>query len=203
MMGQVDWSRTQDKINDMLGLDERGTSFMTVMVIMLMTGSLGVAALTMTGLENSMAGSIRMVEEGTDAAEACVGMAVNVIQQSIDPGTIPATLIAPAGPVPAANAAILSQEINGAPVAMRNNPDIAVGAGNAPNLIMNVNNYVVNGDIDFLYSKQRAGSDENTKDFFYRVDCTASNAANGASSHVTAVFDCLFMGSDTCQRRSL
>lgn len=202
-MGLADCVQAQECRQDSLGLDERGTSFMTVMVIMLMTGSLGVAALTMTGMENSMAGSIRMVEEGTDAAESCVGMAVNVIQQSIDPGAVPATLIAPAGPVPAANAAILSQEINGAPFAMRNNPDIAVGAGNAPNLIMNVNNYVVNGDIDFLYSKQRAGSDENTKDFFYRVDCTASNASNGATSHVIAVFDCLFMGSDTCQRRSL
>jgi hypothetical protein len=191
-MGLADCVQAQECRQDSLSLDERGTSFMTVMVIMLMTGSLGVAALTMTGMENSMAGSIRMVEEGTDAAESCVGMAVNVIQQ-----------IAPAGPVPAANAAILSQEINGAPFAMRNNPDIAVGAGNAPNLIMNVNNYVVNGDIDFLYSKQRAGSDENTKDFFYRVDCTASNASNGATSHVIAVFDCLFMGSDTCQRRSL
>ncbi len=177
--------------------------FMTVMMIMLMAGTLGVSALTMTGLENSMAGAIRMVEEGTDAAESCVGMGVNVIQNSIDPGAVPATLIAPAGPVPAANAAILSQEIMGAPFAMRNNPDIAVGAGNAPNLVMNVNNYVVNGDIDFLYSKQRAGSDEATKDYFYRVDCTASNAANGATSHVIAVFDCLFMGSDTCQRRSL
>ena len=176
---------------------------MTVMMIMLMAGTLGVSALTMTGLENSMAGAIRMVEEGTDAAESCVGMAVNVIQSSIDPGAVPPTLIAPAGPVPAANAAILSQEIMGAPFAIRNNPDIAVGAGNAPNLVMNVNNYVVNGDIDFLYSKQRAGSDETTKDYFYRVDCTASNAANGATSRVIAVFDCLFMGSDTCQRRSL
>ena len=165
-MGQVDSVRTQEGREGLPGFDERGTSFMTVMIMMLMTGSLGVAALTMTGLENSMAGSIRMVEEGTDAAEACVGMAVNVIQQSIDPGAVPAALIAPAGPVPAANAAILSQEINGAPIAMRNNPDVAVGAGNVPNLIMNVNNYVVNGDIDFLYSKQRAGSDENTKDFF-------------------------------------
>lgn len=176
---------------------------MTVMVIMLMTGTLGVSALTMTGLENSMAGAIRMVEEGTDAAESCVGMSVNVIQNSVDPGAVPATLIAPAGPVPAANAAILSQEINGAPVAMRNNPDVAVGAGNAPNITMTVNNYLVNGDIDFLYSKQRAGSDENTKDFFYRVDCTAANAATGVTSRVIAVFDCLHLGSDTCQRRAL
>lgn len=200
-MGQVHWSQARERRDDVLCLDERGTSFMTVMVIMLMTGSLGVAALTMTGMENSMAGSMRMVEEGADAAEACVGMAVNVIQGSVDSANnLPATYVAPAGPVPAANQAITYQEIVGT---SRNNPDVAVGAGNAPNIVMNVNNYVVNGDIDFLYTKQRAGSDENTKDFFYRVDCTAANAANGATSHVIAVFDCLFMGSDTCQRRSL
>lgn len=188
---------------DLLGLDEQGTSFMAVMMIMLLTGTMGVAALTMTGLENSMAGSIRMVEEGTSAAESCVGMSVNVIQSSVDPGAVPATLIAPAGPVPAANAVILGQEINGAPVTMRNNPDVAVGAGNAPNIVMNVNNYLVNGDIDFLYAKPRAGSDPDTKDFFYRIDCTAANAATGATSRVIAVFDCLFLGSDTCQRRAL
>lgn len=188
---------------DVLGLNERGTSFMAVMMVMLMAGTLGVAALTMTGLENSMAGSMRMVEEGTDAAESCIGMSVNVIQNSVDVGTVPVTLIAPAGPVPAANAAILSQEINGAPFSMRNNPDVAVGAGNAPNITMTVNNYLVNGDIDFLYSKPRAGSDQDTKDFFYRVDCVAANAATGATSRVVAVFDCLFMGADTCQRRAL
>ncbi|OQW66877.1 MAG: hypothetical protein BVN29_04340 [Nitrospira sp. ST-bin5] len=202
-MRQADGNRAEECRRGSLSLDERGTSFMTVMVIMLMTGTLGVAALTMTGLENSMAGAIRMVEEGTSAAESCVGMSVNVIQSSVDPGAVPAILIAPAGPVPAANAAILSQEINGAPVAMRNNPDVAVGAGNAPNLTMTVNNYLVNGDIDFLYSKQRAGSNEETKDFFYRVDCTAANAATGATSRVIAVFDCLHLGSDTCQRRAL
>ena len=65
-------------------LDEQGVSFMTVMIITLMAGALGVAALTMTGLENSTAGAMRMVEEGTDAAESCVGMGVKVIKDSID-----------------------------------------------------------------------------------------------------------------------
>ena len=63
--------------------NERGTSFMTVMLLMLIIGALGVAALTMTGMENSMAGSLRMVEEGTDAAEACVGSAVRAIRLTI------------------------------------------------------------------------------------------------------------------------
>ena len=177
---------------------------MTVMMIMLMTGSLGVAALTMTGLENSMAGAIRMVEEGTDAAEACVGMSVSVIQGSMDSGNnLPAIFKGPLGPVPAASEQRTYDEVIGIPPSMRNNPDVAVGGVLPPNITMTVNNYLVNGDIDFLYSKPRAGSDPDTLDFFYRVDCTAANAATGATSRVIAVFDCLFgTDSDACKRRS-
>jgi len=194
--------------------DERGVSLTAVMMITLMMGLLGVAALTMTGLENSMAGAIRMVEEGTSAAESCIGTGVNVIQQSIDGGTVPASLLnsaVPPGPVPAANAALLGQEINGVSA---NNPDVAVGAGNNPNLVMNVNNYVVNGDVDFQFRQQKrggtssiaagyegTGSGASSVDMFYRVDCTAANAATGATSRVIAVYDCL-AAADGCTRRT-
>lgn len=191
----------------LLSTDERGTSFMTVMLLMLIIGALGVAALTMTGMENSMAGAIRMVEEGTAAAEACVGSAVRAIRLTIDDPDMTgpaAALIAPQGPVPAANQAVFSQEINGT---LRNNPDIAVGAGNAPNLVMNVNGYTVNGDIDFLYSKRRVGSDfadaeKPTYDQYYRVDCVAANAATGATSRVIVTFDCLNTTGEGCVKRS-
>jgi len=187
--------------------NERGTSFMTVMLLMLIIGALGVAALTMTGMENSMAGAIRMVEEGTDAAEACVGSAVRAIRLTIDDPQmtgLAAALIAPQGPVPAANQGVFTQEINGT---LRNNSDIAVGAGNAPNLVMNVNGYVVNGDIDFLYSKRRTGSDfadpdKPTYDQYYRVDCLAANVATGATSRVIATFDCLNTTGEGCVKRS-
>jgi Tfp pilus assembly protein PilX len=194
--------------------DERGVSFMAVMLITLMMGLLGVAALTMTGLENSMAGAIRMVEEGTSAAESCVGTSVNVIQQSIDAGTVPASLLGsavPPGPVPPLNAALLGQEINGVSA---NNPDVAVGAGNNPNLVMNVNNYVVTGDVDFQFRRQKSGGTSSiaagydgtgtgalSVDMFYRVDCTAANAATGVTSRVIAVYDCLEAG-DGCTRRT-
>ncbi len=189
-----------------LANNERGTSFMTVMLLMLIIGALGVAALTVTGMENSMAGAIRMVEEGTDAAEACVGSAVRAIRLTIDDPQMTgpaAALIAPQGPVPAANQAVFTQEINGT---LRNNADVAVGAGNAPNLVMNVNGYVVNGDIDFLYSKRRTGSDfadpdKPTYDQYYRVDCLAANAATGATSRVIVTFDCLNTTGEGCVKR--
>jgi Tfp pilus assembly protein PilX len=183
-------------------LDERGVSFMTVMIITLMAGALGVAALTMTGLENSTAGAMRMVEEGTDAAESCVGMGVKVIKDSIDDGQVMPWLIAPNGPVPAANAAVLGQEIN----YVRNSPDVAWGVGAAPNIVMNVNNYVVNGDIDLQFGKQRAGGQAEGQtpdmDMVYRIDCQAVNAATGATSRVIAVYQCLKSG-DSCLQRFL
>jgi len=184
--------------------DQRGVSFMMIMILTLMVGALGVAALTMTGLENSMAGAMRMVEEGTDAAESCVGMGIKVIQQSIDNGTVPPALIAPAGPVPAANAVILGQEIN----YISNSPDVAWGAGAVPNIVMNVNNYTVNGDIDKQFVKLRAGSQSAgqaaTTDSFYRIDCQAVNAATGTTSRVIAVYQCLRQGGgDTCTPRFL
>jgi len=180
-------------------IDERGVSFMAVMIITLMAGALGVAALTMTGLENSTAGAMRMLEEGTDAAESCVGMGVKVIQQSIDTGAVPATLIAPSGPVPAANAAFLGQEF----YALANSPDVAWGPGAAPNITMNVNNYVVNGDIDKQFSKYHPGSAE-AIDYFFRIDCQAVNASTGTTSRVIAVYQCLMQkDGDSCTPRFL
>jgi Tfp pilus assembly protein PilX len=191
--------------------EERGLALLAMMIILLLAGVLGVAALTMTGMENSMAGAVRMVEEGTHAAESCIGASVNVIQQSIDAGTVPATLIAPSGPVPAGNAVFLGEEINGV---RANDPDVAVGAGGNPNIVMNINNYVVNGDIDFQYRKQKSGGVASlasgydgtgtgaaSVDMFYRIDCTAQNAATGATSRVIAVYDCLATG-DGCTRRT-
>jgi Tfp pilus assembly protein PilX len=189
------------------GSDERGVAFMTVMMITLITGALGVAALTMTGLENSMAGAVRMVEEGTHAAESCIGTSVRVINLAIDDPSMAgpaAVVVAPLGPVPALNAAFLSQEINGT---LRNNADVAVGAGNAPNLTMTVNNYTINGDIDFLYSNQKTGDNLADTDSLsvtqvYRVDCTAANAATGTTSRVIAIYDCLQKTGEGCTRRT-
>ena len=189
-----------------IGRDERGVSFMAVMMLMLMVGGLGVAALTMTGLENSMAGSVRMVEEGTTAAESCIGTAVriiNLVQEDPSMTNEAAVVVAPQGPVPASNANILRQEINGT---LRNNQDVAVGTGNAPNLTINVNNYVINGDIDYLYAKKKTGdnladTDSLSDIFTYRVDCTAANAATGTTSRVIAVYDCLGKSGDGCTKR--
>ncbi len=83
------------------------------------------------------------------------------------------------------------------------------GRGAAPNITMNVNSYVVNGDIDKQFVKIRSGSQNSSgssqtppTDSFYRIDCQAVNRATGTTSRVIAVYQCLISG-ETCQARFL
>jgi Tfp pilus assembly protein PilX len=197
--------------------NERGIAMLTVLLIMLMMTALGVAALTATGLENRMASFVTSMEGAAAAAESCAGVGINVIQQTIDPysgaGTLPVAFksdATPAGPVPQANAALLTQEIMGS---SDNNGDFADGTGAVPNLTLTVGAFTVNGDIDRLYIKgspgsgmQQFGGYEGTgnsiigsSNIFYRIDCVARNTATGTSARVTAVYACTTHG-ESCQK---
>jgi Tfp pilus assembly protein PilX len=199
---------------------EQGIAMMTVLLVMLMMTVLGVSALTVTGLENRMAGSMTSMESATAAAESCAGTGINVIQQTIDPyagaGTLPPVFLSNVvtagtpGPVPQTNAAVLNQEIMGS---SDNNNDFAYGTGAVPNLVQTVGAFTVNGDIDRLYIKGSPGSGmqqfagyEGTgssavgsSNIFYRIDCVARNAATGTSARVTAVYACTTTG-ESCQK---
>ncbi|HXF92999.1 MAG TPA: PilX N-terminal domain-containing pilus assembly protein [Nitrospiraceae bacterium] len=195
--------------------NQRGVAFLTVMLLLLILTVIGVAAVTVSGLENRIAGLARTSEAASSAAESCLGTAVNIIQQTIDQGSLPATFLSnatPAGPVPQTNATVLNQEILGQ---SDNNPDVADGTGAVPNLVQTVGAYTVNGDIDRLYAKAKAGSGmqmfggyEGTAggssaggvDILYRVNCVARNAATGASSRITAIYACTMTG-ESCQKQ--
>lgn len=177
-----------------LACDEQGLAFISTMMVVLMLGVLGVMALTMSGLGNSSAGALRMVEEGQAAAESCVGVGVDVIQRTIVPNgqtTVPAALLAPGGPVPVTQSASLWGEITRSPA---NSPDCPVANAScglpAPNLTMVVNNYNINGDIDSLFGRNRPGT-QGGVDVYYRIDCSATNAATGTTTRVIAVYDCV------------
>lgn len=198
--------------------DERGLAFLTVMLIMLMLTVLGITAITVSGLENNIAGIHRTTETAANAAESCLGTGVNILQQVMLPengSTIPVALLdnaTPPGPVPIANNnnVILQQEIMGNPENHTDTP-----ASPTPNIRMAVGNYTVSGDIDRLFAKAKAGSGQqqnaaydgagvgagaNGVDIFYRVDCMAVNSATGTESRVAAVYACSMTG-DGCQRQ--
>lgn len=202
---------------DVLARDDNGIAMVTVVLLMLIMTVLGLSALAVTGMENRMAGFAMRTEAATTAAESCVGTGVNIIQQTIDQGSLPVAFLSnasPAGPVPVSNSAILNQEIMGQ---LDRNPDSSYnpsGAGAVPNLVLTVNNYTVNGDIDRLYAKAKSGSGmqmfaahegvgsgtpSGGVDIYYKVDCVATNTATGTVARVSAVYACTATG-ESCQK---
>ena len=195
--------------------DQQGIAMLSVMLMLILISALGIAATTITGLENRVAGFASTMESSSAAAESCVQTGVRVIQQVMDvsnAGSIPTALLSnqiPQGPVPATNKTQLELEIMGDAAAVLDAavwtpgpPPSPPGVTAAvPNLSINIGPYAVVGDIDRLYLKPRAGSGQQFAsaydgtavgsgsggmDIFYRVDCAATNVATGMSSRVAA-----------------
>ena len=184
------------------GTGQDGIALLTVMMIMLMVTLLGISALTTTGLENRMAGFTLTGEEAATAADSCLGVGANLIRQALIPANaaaIPPQFIP--NPVPVANAVILHDEIygkNAAGVSTRNSNDTAAGV---PNLVLAMNGFTVNGDIDSMYVDNTVATGGAITNLF-QINCVATNVASGASSSVTAVFGCtLVAGSAECSKK--
>jgi len=192
--------------------NERGVALLTSLLIVAAMMIMGVGAITVSGLGNKMAGYSRTGESSANAAESCVSTAIKLVQDTIDNGVVlPAYLdnAVPAGPVPTGNGPTLQQEILGQ---LDNNPDVAT---TAPNTQIQVNGYLVQGDIDRLYAAPKAGAAiqfaggyegigggaaAGGVDIVYRIDCTARNTATATTSRIVAVYACTLSG-DSCQRR--
>jgi Tfp pilus assembly protein PilX len=189
-----------------ISVGQRGIALLTVMMLMLIMTVIGIAAITVTGLENRMAGFTRTGESAATAADSCMGVGANIIRQALAPtnvgtGAIPlAYLSTVGGPVPATNSVILFHEIYGkdaAEVSTKNSPDTAAGV---PNLVLTVNGFTVNGDIDFLYNEKTAGTGKSETNV-YRINCVATNVATATSSSVTAVYGCTFVAGSECTKK--
>jgi len=188
---------------------QQGIALLTVMLMLLILSILGIASITVTSMENRMAGFFRTTEAVVAAADSCEGLAANLIQQTLSPpGVLPTSFVAPTGPVPAANATILWQEIIGSSPLPSPAPtgtlaeNYADSAATDPNFVMtNVAGFTVNGDIDRLYTHSKAGQGTGvtSTEFVYRITCTATNATTGSSSTVTSVYGCL--DGDTCVKK--
>lgn len=184
--------------------NQQGIALLTVLLMLLILTVLGIASITVTSMENRMAGFFRSTEAVVAAADSCEGLAVNIIQQTkTAPGVIPASFLAPTGPIPAANAPTLWSEIMGStlpPPAPANTQaeNFADSATTDPNLVMtNLPGFTINGDIDLLYSHQKDGTP--ASEHVYRITCVASNPATGSNRTVTSVYGCL--DGDTCIKK--
>jgi len=204
--------------------NQQGIAMISILMLMLILTVLGIGAMTITGLENRVAGFASSMEASSAAADSCIATGVKVIQQVLDVSnatSVPTALLdnqTPPGPVPSSNKAQLEKEINGDPTAVADapiGPPFPAGiAAAVPNLVQTVGAYSVAGDIDFLYRKQRAGSGQQFgaaydgtavgggaggMDMFYSVDCVATNTATGMSSRIAAIYACLY--NEGCTRK--
>lgn len=200
--------------------DDRGMAMLTVMMVLLMLTVLGIAAITASGLGNTMAGLQRTMETSANATESCLGIGANIIQQVFLPengSQVPVALLdnsSPPGPVPNGNKTVLENELIGNP---ENHTDVPTGSGAAPNLRIPVpvGSYTVVGDIDRLYVKMRAGTGQqqfsayegtgvgagsNGVDAYFRISCVGTNTATGTESRVSAIYACSLTG-DGCQKQ--
>ena len=189
------------------GTDQDGIALVTVLLLLVVMTILGITSITVTGLENRMAGFTRTGEAASTTAEACLDTGIQIIQQTLDisaGGQLPAAFRddagPPAGPVPAANWATLNAELLGQD---NNNGDTP---STNPNMVMTINTFTVSGDIDRLYVQPKAGASQafdapqsGSTEIIYRVDCISTNAATGASARITGVYACT-LASDGCQR---
>jgi Tfp pilus assembly protein PilX len=178
------------------------------MIIALIMTILGIAAITVTGLETRMSGFVRTKEVVSTAAESCEGTAVNIIQQTLYYGLIqPAFLdnATPPGPIPVSNSATVFSEISGQTLPSPPAPANTIAenyndsATTAPNLqLTNIPGYTVQGDIDRMYKHLKEGQGD-LKEIVYRITCVATNVATGAASTVTSVYKCTV--GDTCMKQ--
>lgn len=204
--------------------NQQGIAMLSILMLMLMLTVLGIGAMTITGLENRIAGFASSMEASSAAADSCIATGVKVIQQVLDPSngmSVPTALLddqTPPGPVPSGNKAQLELEIGGDPTAVADapiGPPFPPGIIAAvPNLVQTVGAYAVAGDIDLLYKKPRAGSGQQFGaaydgtavgagaggiDMYYSVDCVATNMATGMSSRIAAIYSCLY--NEGCTRK--
>ena len=204
--------------------NQQGIAMLSILMLMLILTVLGIGAMTITGLENRVAGFASSMEASSAAADACVATGVKVIQQVLDVSngmSVPTALLnnqTPPGPVPSTNKVQLELEISGNPTAVADapiGPPFPAGITAAvPNLVQTVGAYSVAGDIDMLYKKPRAGTGQQFGaaydgtavgsgaggvDMFYSVDCVATNTATGMSSRIAAIYSCLY--NEGCTRK--
>src|SRR5438093_13446136 len=136
---------------------EDGIAMMTVLMLTAILSVIGVAAMTSTSLDIKMAGGERVRESSVNAAEACMSSGVQIIQQTLANGAVPATLSGvganptitqPLGTAPGQNP--LQAEIMGQSDGNSDSADPTVGS--TRNAVLTISNYTSDVHTSELYS---------------------------------------------------
>lgn len=165
--------------------NEDGVAMLTILMLTVILTVIGIAAISTTSQDLKVAGGERLRATGVNAAEACMSSAVQIIQQTLQNGAVPASLLgSAANPFIATNAAGLGTASGENPIQAEvmgqsdKNPDTADfnASGVAANAVLTLTGYSVNMDIDRLYAKPKAGG---SLQFAAGYEGTAAGAAGG------------------------
>src|SRR5437879_11520901 len=135
---------------------------LTVLMLTLILTVIGLAAITSTSLDIKMAGGERVRESSVNAAEACMSSGVQIIQQTLANGAIPATLTGaganpsitlPLGTAPGQNP-LEAEIMEIGRASCRGGEQTVVVAGYG---VMKISNYTEHIDIDALSARPRSG----------------------------------------------
>src|SRR5713226_9733010 len=85
--------------------NEDGVAMLTILMLTVILTVIGIAAISTTSQDLKVAGGEKLRATGVNAAEACMSSAVQIIQQTLQNGAVPTTLLGAANPFIATNAA--------------------------------------------------------------------------------------------------
>ena len=204
--------------------NQQGVALLTILLLMAILTIIGMGTLTVTSLENRIAGNERAAESGLNAAESCLAASAQIIQETLKNGGIPSSLIKSSAtdttkPVyPAAN---LESEIFGY-TGYTNVPDndtndgmtttANTSSGPDGSIRLGIPPTDIYLDIDHLYVKQKTGQSlafgegystgggAAGTEVIYQVDCLATDPTVGNQSRLVGVYSCVATG-ESCQRR--
>lgn len=197
-----------------------GIAMLTVLMLTVILTVIGIASISTTTLDIRMAGGERLRESLVNTGESCLSSGVQIIQQVLANGQLPATLYPGTNPTFPTLTRLggsndLESEIFGYPgyEGLTDTADPTI-AGAAPNARLTVGGVVVNMDIDRLYKRPKPGSAQGFgmayegigagaggggTEIVYRIICYAAGP-NQSISRVTGVYACVASG-ESCLRK--
>jgi type IV pilus assembly PilX-like protein len=199
---------------------EDGIALLTVLMLTVILTVIGIASISTTTLDIRMAGGERLRESLLNTGESCLSSGVQIIQQVLANGQVPAALYPGTNPTFPPLSRLggnndLESEIFGYPgyEGLADTADPTV-AGSTPNARLTVGGVVVNLDIDRLYKRPKpgtaqafgmayegigAGAGGGGTEIVYRIVCYAPGP-NQSISQVTGVYACVASG-ESCLRK--
>ncbi len=158
--------------------NEKGVALITMLLFLVVLTVIGLTSISITSLENRTAQNERTYEERINDQESGVEPQVNVLERTIADGELPVTYQMPSGPVPMVAAPTLEPELI---TNLMEADDTTLVGALGPDLQFTLGANVVNMDIDYLFTKIKAG---NAVEFAAASEGVGNSVSGGGSEKI-------------------